>query len=303
MGALGNENFRVLITGSNGQLGQKLVLYCLENEITFLATAISNNKFSQCPNEKFRHLDITNFREVARVVSSFRPTHIINAAAMTNVDACETDIEKCDNINHKGVKNILGAILYSDIHLIQISTDFIFDGKKKMYSELDEANPLGEYGKSKWRGEKVLIESNYENYTILRTSLVYGVGERLNKSNIFSWAMKALREGQQLSIVNDQFRTPTLVNDLAKACFLVIEKNKKGIYNIAGAELKSMYEFIQIVADYVKVDRNQVKPIATTDLNQKAPRPQSSGLDITKAQKDLEFVPTDFKESLDLLRE
>lgn len=298
MGIVEMGKKKVLITGANGQLGQKLVLYCLEHNIDFIATAQSTNKFSKCPTDNFRHLDVSNFRQVAKVVSEYRPTHIINAAAMTNVDACETSIEQCYDINFKGVRNILAAIKYSDIHLIQISTDFIFDGEKKLYTETDTPNPLGEYGKSKWEGEKALLESGYEHFTILRTSLVYGVGERLKKSNIFLWAMGLLREGKSITIVDDQFRTPTYVNDLADACFLAIEKNATGVYNIAGAELHSMYEFIQLVADYVKVDRNKITAITTADLNQKAPRPQSSGLIIDKAKEGLNFKPTGFIESL-----
>lgn len=298
MGIVDMGNKKVLITGSNGQLGQKLVLYCLEHGIDFMATAHSTNKFSKCPTDNFRHLDVSNFRQVAKVVSEYQPTHIINAAAMTNVDACETEIERCYNINHKGVKNILAAIKYTEIHLIQISTDFIFDGEKKLYDETDIPNPLGEYGKSKWEGEKSLLESDYKHYTILRTSLVYGIGERLKKSNIFLWAMEQLREGKSLTIVDDQYRTPTYVNDLADACFLAVDKKEMGIFNIAGAELHSMFNFIQIVADYVNVDRNKIKAITTSDLNQKAPRPQSSGLIIDKAREILNYQPTGFIQSL-----
>lgn len=289
---------KVLITGSNGLLGQKLVKYFQNNNIQFLATAKSENKLSFCQNENFDQLDITNVVQVGEVIEKFGPTHIINAAAMTNVDACEDFEEDCYNINTKGVANILGEIEGTEIHLIQISTDFIFDGKKHLYTEEDTANPLSNYGKSKWEAEELLFESGYPYFSILRTSILYGVGEALNKGNIFSWAMGELRQGNQLNIVDDQFRTPTYVEDLVQACAKVIELKEYGVYNVAGEGVLPMNEYIILVAKYLKVDPAMINAITSKKLNQKAQRPQSSGLDITKAKEELSYVPTDFIESL-----
>lgn len=289
---------KVLITGSNGLLGQKLVQYCLAHKIDFIASANSENIYSLCPSDRFTMLDITYSEEVDQVIQKYQPTHIINAAAMTNVDACEDDVKNCYAVNYKGVVNISNAIRNTSIHLIQISTDFIFDGQQKLYTENDSAHPLSEYGKSKWEAERFLIESNHRNITILRTSILYGTGESLNKSNIFNWAMTQLREGKSLNIVNDQFRTPTFVDDLVQACFKVIVKKANGTYNIAGGELHSMYDYILRVADYLGVRKELIQPISSNQLNQKAIRPRSSGLDITKARQEIGYVPTDFTESL-----
>ncbi|RYM32395.1 SDR family oxidoreductase [Brumimicrobium glaciale] len=289
---------KVLITGSNGLLGQKLVKYFQEHNIEFLATAPNENKLSFCPNKNFAILDITNMVKIEEVIQSFNPTHIINTAAMTNVDACEEQETECFNVNAIGVANIIEEIEGTDIHLIQISTDFIFDGKKKLYAEEDTPNPLSNYGKSKWRGEEVIFESGYNNFTILRTSIVYGVGEKLNKGNIFSWAINELRAGKDLNIVNDQFRTPTFVDDLVQACAKVVDSNEFGVYNIAGGELLSMHEYIVKVANYVGADVKKVHAITSEKLNQKAQRPISSGLDIDKAKTELDYIPTEFVLSL-----
>lgn len=289
---------RILITGSNGLLGQTLTKHFIENQIEFLATANSENKISYCPDNDFRTLNIQNKEQVKEVIQEFNPTHIINAAAMTNVDACKDEVERCFGVNATGVKNILEAIENTEIHLIQISTDFIFDGQKKSYSEEDTANPLSNYGKSKWDGEQIIFKSGFEKVTILRTSIVYGVGEKLNKGNIFNWSMQELRKGNQLKIVNDQFRTPTFVEDLVQACQKVIDSNSFGVYNIAGGELKSMFDYIILVAEYLKVDTDLVSAITSKNLNQKAKRPISSGLIIDKAKKGFDYNPTDFMVTL-----
>lgn len=295
---MSGSDIKVLITGSNGLLGQKLVKYFQRNSIRFLATAKSDNKLSFCPDSNFRILDITNMVQVGEVIDAYNPTHIINAAAMTNVDACEDYEVECFNINTKGVANILEEIEGTEIHLIQISTDFIFDGKKKLYTEDDTPNPLSNYGKSKWAAEELIFESGYANFSILRTSLLYGVGESLNKGNIFSWAIGELKQGKELNIVNDQFRTPTYVEDLVQACVKVVELKEFGVYNIAGEEVLPMNEYIVLVAKYLQVDPAKINPISSEKLNQKAKRPQSSGLDITKAKSELSYMPTGFRETL-----
>lgn len=293
-----SKALKILITGSNGQLGQKLVSHCIAHEISFLATANSENKFSLCPDENFTVMDVTNAQQVKEIVLSFSPTHIINSAAMTNVDACEEEVGKCYAINTDSVQYLLENAIQVKAHLIQISTDFIFDGEKRLYREEDPANPLGEYGKSKWEAEKLLRASKYPLITILRTSVLFGLGENLNKSNIFSWALEQLRAEKSINIVDDQYRTPTLVDDLANACFLVVNSGKTGVFNIAGEELASMYYFIRQVAQYLRVDEGLVQAISTKTLNQRAPRPQSSGLDIMKAKMELNYQPTSFIESL-----
>lgn len=289
---------KVLITGSNGLLGQKLVQHFQKHNIDFLASANSENKLSFCSEDNFEILDITNGVRMNEVIHSYKPTHIINAAAMTNVDACEDYETECFAVNTIGVANILEEIHGTDIHLVQISTDFIFDGKKKLYSEDDTANPISNYGKSKWEAEELIYESGYNSITILRTSIVYGVGEALNKNNIFNWALSELREGKELNIVDDQFRTPTFVDDLVQACDKVIKLKEFGVYNIAGGKLMAMHDYIVLVANYLGVDASKVNAISSEKLNQKAKRPLSSGLDIEKAKTEISYVPTDFVESL-----
>jgi dTDP-4-dehydrorhamnose reductase len=293
------RSHRVLITGSNGSLGQHLAKYYLNSEDKLLATSYGQNRISALENN-YQTLDITNYSNVKSVIDDFRPDIIFNTAAATDVDGCEDEHLKCDSINNQGVQNFVKAFEELSVtpHFVQISTDFIFDGEQEEYAETDEPNPVSEYGRSKWLGEQAILESNYGRYTIIRTSLVYGVGEVLNKGNIFLWAMSKLRENQVLTIVNDQFRTPTYVKDLSKACIKVAEKQYFGMLNIAGAENLSMYDYIIKVANYLNKDNDLITAISSDVLSQKAKRPMRSGLNIDKARRLIDYNPTKFEDSL-----
>lgn len=295
----GKSKKRVLITGSNGLLGQHLLKQFKTANYEILATSAGPNRISSFTGN-YRSLDLSNPSEVTAIVSDFKPDIVINAGAFTNVDACEDRKEECDAVNHRAVQYFLDAFDALSItpHFIQLSTDFIFDGTEREYSEEDEPSPISEYGKSKYKAEQILLGSSYQNYVIIRTSLVYGIGEALVKGNIFSWAMKKLRLGELLTIVDDQFRSPTYVEDLAWSCEAIAAQQFKGIINVAGPEVHSMYEYILMVAKYVGVKDDQVKPIKSAELAQKAKRPASSGLSIKKAKRALNYHPTSFLESL-----
>ncbi len=290
---------KVLITGSNGLLGQHLSKHFLQSDKEVLATSSGQNRISALKHN-YQSLDVTSSSQVKAVIADFQPDIIINAAAATNVDGCEDNPHNCDKINHQAVSHFIDSFDQLEVtpHFIHISTDFIFNGTKNEYLEDDEPDPISEYGRSKWKGELALKNSSFENYTIVRTSLVYGVGENLNKGNIFLWAMGKLRNDETLSIVDDQFRSPTFVNDLCLACVKIVDLDIKGIINIAGDQILSMYQYVQEVSDYVGKSRALVKAISTDTLNQKAKRPKNSGLNINKAKNKIGFEPTKFEQSL-----
>lgn len=292
---------RILITGSNGLLGQKIVRYCNDNKINFLATSTGVNRNSECRSDHYHPLDITNKEEVESVLLVYKPTHIINTAALTNVDKCEENVELCNEINVEGVRNLLEYARNNNCHLQQISTDFIFDGEKGDYSEDDEPNPLSEYGKSKLNAELLIINSGYDYYSIVRTSVVYGTGENLSKSNIVLWAIEELKNEKSLKIVDDQFRAPTYAMDLAIGCMKILELKKTGVFNLAGPKVLSMFDFVSQIAEYLNVPAELVSSIKTPDLNQRAPRPKNSGLNLGKAKKVLDYQPSDFNSTLFLM--
>ncbi len=292
---------KILITGSNGLLGQKIVRQLKKRQTNFLATSLGENRNSLCPESNYVSLDITNKDEIEKIFNSYNPTIVINTAAMTNVDACEENADRCVEINVNAVNYLNNTCEKHNAHLIQLSTDFVFDGENGPYSEQDSRNPLSVYAKSKRDAEDCLINGVYNQWSILRTIIVFGKGENLSRSNIVLWAKSALMEKKELTIVNDQFRAPTWADDLAWACIQTGKLKSYGIYHISGPETFSIYELVTRIGKHFGYELNQVKPISSVTLNQKAKRPPRTGFIIDKARKELGYDPQSFEESLDKL--
>ena len=292
---------KILITGSNGLLGQKLVkLLAGKGNIELLATSKGENRINNKEGYQYQPLDITNKEEVLATVNEFHPDTIINTAAMTNVDACELNKELCWDLNVNSVKYLIEASERNKTHLIHLSTDFIFDGEEGPYKERDEPNPLSYYGKSKYEAEKLLQKSNVK-WSVARTIIVYGIGENMSRSNIVLWAKEALEKGNPLTIVDDQFRSPTLAEDLAMGCWLIAEKQAEGIYHLSGKDVMSIIDLVYRVADFYGLDKSIVTPIKSSSLNQVAKRPPKTGFILDKAVNDIGYSPCSFEEGLSIL--
>ena len=292
---------KILITGSNGLLGQKLIdLYLKNNDVKLIATARGINRYPIDEGYEYAIMDITSFEQVQEVIKKYKPHCIINTAAMTNVDQCEEDMVGADNLNINAISHLIDAANQVDAHFIQLSTDFIFDGKAGPYKEDDEPNPLSFYGKTKLEAEKI-IRAKSNKWSIIRTILVYGIVHDMSRSNIVLWAKNALEKGQPLKIVDDQFRSPTLAEDLAIGCQLVEQKEAEGIYNISGKDQMSIVSLIERVADYFKLDKSSIERVSSSTLNQPAKRPPITGFDLEKSVKELGYNPHSFEEGIELL--
>ncbi len=292
---------KILITGSNGLLGQKLV-HALKNdpEVDLIATSRGDNRLKELQGYNYREMDITTRSEVLAVVAAEEPDCIINTAAMTNVDACESDKEGCDNLNVDAVKYLVEACEENNCHLVHLSTDFIFDGENGPYKEDDKPNPLSYYGKSKLKSEEIIQNSDIK-WAILRTVLVYGIAEDMSRSNIVLWAKGALEKGEKINVVNDQFRSPTLAEDLAQGCILAAKQKAEGIFNISGKDQLSVLEIVENVADFWSLDKSIINPISSKTLNQAAKRPPKTGFVLDKARKELGYEPKSFRAGLEIV--
>ena len=294
---------KILITGSNGLLGQKLLHKLrVDNNVELIATSKGTNRVSEKNNYTYFDLDITDEKQVAELIANKKPDVVINTAAMTNVDLCEDEKQDCDALNVNAVQYLADACEKIDAHLIHISTDFIFDGEDGPYTEEDEPNPLSYYGLSKLKSENILKQSNC-NWTILRTIIVFGVGENLSKSNIVLWAKGALAKCEPLNIIDDQFRAPTLAEDLADACILAAKKKAYGIFNASGKDIMSIYEIVERIAKHYGDTTENLNKISTATLNQIAVRPPKTGFILNKARKILGYNPHSFEECLTILDE
>lgn len=294
---------KILVTGSNGLLGQKLIrLLGNKPDIELLATSKGANRVSNQEGYQYQSLDITNQQEINAVFDVFKPDTVISTAAMTNVDTCEDNKTLCWDLNVNAVKYMIAAAEKHNSHLIHLSTDFVFDGEAGPYKETDQPKPLSYYGESKYEAEKLLQASNIK-WSIVRTIIVYGVAENMSRSNIVLWAKEALVKGKPLNIVDDQFRSPTLAEDLAMGCWLIAEKEAQGIYHISGKDLMSILDLIYAVADFYGFDKSIVSTTSSANLNQAAKRPPKTGFILDKAINDLEYSPCSFKEGLAIITE
>jgi dTDP-4-dehydrorhamnose reductase len=291
---------KILVTGSNGLLGQKLT-ELLENDpsVTLIATARGKSVLPITKGE-FHALDITDGNAVDEVFARTKPDVVINTAAMTQVDQCETEREACWTANVTSVENLVKACEQNNVHLVHVSTDFIFDGTRGPLDENEKPNPVNYYGESKLAAEEVVKKSK-TGWSILRTVLVFGITRDMSRSNIVLWVKNSLEQGKSIQVVNDQWRTPTLAEDLAQGCYLAAKKKATGIYNISGKDFLTPYDIAIATANYFKLDKSLVNVTDSTKFTQPAKRPPKTGFIIDKARTDLGYEPRSFDEGLAVL--
>ncbi|MBL7046590.1 MAG: dTDP-4-dehydrorhamnose reductase [Candidatus Marinimicrobia bacterium] len=273
---------RILITGAFGQLGEAVIRE-LQPHFDLLATDIQIVKTKSFLYQ-VKHLDITSRPGVMKIVKNFNPEIIINMAAYIDVDGCETNREIAWNVNVRGVEYLLEAIRRKKTRIIHISSDYIFNGENGPYKEKDIPNPINYYGKTKLASENA-IRGSANPWVILRTNVLYGSSTR-SRASFVNWVVTSLRQGKEITVVDDQIGNPTWTGGLAEAIKMAILLNVRGIFNYGGAEFLSRFQFAQKIANVFECDKSSVVPVSTDDLNQIAQRPLKSGL-ITNKIEDI----------------
>ena len=299
---------KILITGANGLLGQKLVgLLANQSDIELVATARGANRLPNTEGYTYLAMDITDRQQVLDVMAQVRPDAVIHGAAMTDVDKCELDKDACWAQNVSAVEYIVDACRTVGAFLCHVSTDFIFDGAAGPYTEEAEGNPISFYGWSKYAAEKIVINSGRGgdplDWGIARTVLVYGIAHDMSRSNIILWVKKSLEEGKTIKVVTDQFRSPTLAEDLAMGCALIAKKKATGIFNISGKEVLTPHEMALQTAEYFGLDNSLITEATAATFTQTARRPPRTGFIIDKARTQLGYNPHSFGEGIALLAE
>jgi len=291
---------RVLVTGSNGLLGQKLTrLLDVEPGVDLIATGRGTSRIP-LRNGKYIALDVTNPTEVQRVMNDVKPESVIHTAAMTQVDQCEVDREVCWVNNVTAVSHVGEACAKLNAHLIHLSTDFIFDGSQGPLDEEATPNPISYYGESKLAAEGV-VQKLPCPWTIIRTVLVYGVTPDLSRTNIVLWVKNSLEARKTIRVVNDQWRTPTLAEDLAIGCWLATQRKATGIFNVSGPERMTPYDIALQTAAHFGLDKSLIVETNSTEFRQPARRPLKTGFIIEKARSVLGFQPRTFAEGLTIV--
>ena len=259
------QALKILVTGCRGQLGQELyrqieVRKQAREEIYVLATDIDT-------------LDITDAIQVENMVKREKPDVIINTAAYTKVDACETDEQTAFRVNALGARNLAVAAYNIGAKILQVSTDYVFDGTGNTpLREYDPVNPQSVYGKSKALGERLVMTTNPRHF-ILRTAWLYGEG-----SNFVRTILKLAAERDELKVINDQVGTPTSTVDLARCILDLIQTEHYGIYHGTCQGECTWYQFAKRILA-LKGIKIIVKPVSTEELNLPAKRPAYSVLE------------------------
>jgi dTDP-4-dehydrorhamnose reductase len=285
---------KLAVVGAAGLLGQKL---------SEGATAAGHEvvEFDLVPLPEvsagqLHRLDITDAGEVERALGEAEPEWVLNAAAYTAVDASEANEENVRSVNVTGVANLLAAADRLGARILTLSTDYVFDGREGPYAEDAPRNPLGIYGVSKAEMEDVIAESG-GSHLVVRTMVLYGAAPGV-RTNFGLWVLQRLRAGEEVKAVTDQVGNPTLASDLARMLIEMVEEGGSGIYNAAGSDRVSRYEFSMRLAEVFGLEKNQIKPVTTAELGQDADRPLESGFILDRLREDFGIEPLDLDRSL-----
>jgi dTDP-4-dehydrorhamnose reductase len=288
---------KIIVTGSNGLLGQHLVPKLTSCGHEVLALGKGPCRVPGHESVSYHDLDLLEFKKVRELISTERPDVLVHSAAMTQVDDCERNRDKCREINVDATENLLEASHPAGSHFIFLSTDFVFDGTKGNYREEDATGPVNWYGKTKCIAEE-LTKKYPGAWSIARTCLLYGIARYSSRTNIISWIRTSLEKGQRIRVVNDQVRTPTDVNDFAAGIQLILEKKSAGIFHLSGEEVVTPYQLALAAAGLFSLDKSLIEAVDASTFSQPAKRPLKTGFIIEKAQTVLGFSPVSLRSGL-----
>lgn len=290
---------RVLITGANGLLGQALTERLVElSNYDVLATARDDAPRFNASLCEYQGMDVTDPDAVTATVEDFEPDVVVNCAAVSDVTECNENRNRAWAVNARAVKRLAKHCQNLRARLIQVSTDFVFNGNRGPYDENGRPDPVNYYGRTKLAAENALREVGLSNWALVRTVLLYGTGQHLSRSNVVHWMIEQLSAGNTIHVVTDQWRTPTYVHDLADGIARVVERGKTGVYHISGRELVTIYELAQTVADVFEFEASLIDPVPSDYFDEAVERPSKTGFIILKAETELGYDPHSLEDGL-----
>lgn len=280
---------RVLITGSNGLLGTKLLEAMLPRG-DLLPLAASRGPCANAYLGDFPcfALDVTDATQTQAVVQQAAPDVVVHTAAMTDVDGCERAPEAARAINVAGAANVAVACARVGARLVHLSTEYVFDGRAGPYSEDDAPNPLGVYARTKLESERV-VAARCSEWVVARTTVLYGYAPNV-RPNFVLWLLEQLAGGQRVRVVADQIGSPTLADNLAEMVLALVAGGARGVYHTVGLSRMDRYSFARLAAEVFGLDGSLIDPITTAELNQPAPRPLAAGLSVARFQQQFPAV-------------
>ena len=278
---------KILITGASGQLGKTLKTL-FRSKYDIIPT--SKNYYT---SQKNYFLDITNPILIRDIVLATSPDIIINLAALTNVDFCEERPDLAFSVNLAGLQNLVEIF---NGPIIQLSTDYVFDGKTGQYSENSGVNPINVYGRTKLEAENFLKE-NSKDSLIIRTNVIYDYMSE-SPASFLNWVVKSLQDDKKINVVDDQWNNPTWTKSIAVAIDKAIKFELNGLIHWGDNDYMSRFDFAIKIAETFQLKKNLIKPIKTSALNQIAARPLRGGLNMDRAKSILNLEPSKISDCL-----
>ena len=287
---------KLLIIGGSGLVGSTLLQYASPNYDIHFTYNTNKITFDNVSSTQINLFD--SQKRIMDLIKEIQPDIVVNTAAHSSVDLCETDHKIADKLHVDITHDITQACKDSDSKLIYLSTDAVFQGKlNKKYTELDQPNPINYYGKTKLQAEQITLNASPKN-VILRTAVIYGWHK---KSRFTNWIIQTLKENQMVDPFIDQYNTPTLVDDLVKSLLAIFEKNISGIFHATGKSCLNRYEFALLLANIFGFNTKLIKPVTSKEKKQVAPRPISTCLDSRKLEKLIDFNFNDIQSGVSFI--
>jgi dTDP-4-dehydrorhamnose reductase len=271
---------RLLITGIYGLLGQNLTR-ALHSEYEIIGVDIVPQAIDLNGVKDYIVLDITLKDRLIDFFKTYKPDIIINTAALTNVDLCEKERKQAENVNYRAVELLLETCGPVE-KFVQISTDYVFDGKHGPYNDDARPKPVSVYGQSKLSAEQAVLNQS-KNNLVVRTMIIFGNGKNVRPDYV-RFVKESLSNGKEINIVTDQLGNITLASNLAANIGVLIRKGVSGIVSLSGSDVLSRYDIAQAIARYYRLDASLITPIKTSDLKQAAQRPLNSGFTLNRAR-------------------
>ena len=287
---------KLLITGASGLLGTKLCEIALRKNHEVYSAYSQHRPLYGTPVK----LDILDLKAEQQILDKIKPQGVVHAAALTDVDKCEMEKELAWKTNVEATTNLVRLCKEHDVYLVYVSTDYVFDGEKGRYKEMDDPAPINHYGLTKLKGEEAVQALN--KYCIARGSVIYGSTPATGKTNFALWLLDKLRKKEEVKIITDQWNSPTLNVSMAEMILQILEKRVNGIFHLAGATRLSRYEFAEHLAETFNLDPKYIKPVQSEHIKWIAQRPKDSSLDVNKAKRTLAIKPLEIREALEIMK-
>ena len=285
-------NNRLLIVGASGFLGHALCdVSCDDWERT---------PASRSGQKGHLVVDLTQPVSVHEVVAQVRPRWVINSAAMTSVDGCEQNSVLARAIHVDGTRNLVQACERVGCGLVNLSTNYVFDGKKGPYAEADEAHPVNVYGQTKLESEVILLNALCPGI-VVRTAVLYGFHPSC-RPNFVTWAISALAGREAIRVVTDEWANPTFVDELAAFILKLCRTDFRGVVHFGGADFLTRLEMVEQICAVMGLDFSLVSDITSAEFGRLAQRPLRAGLTTALARTLCDIVPASFEHNLRQLK-